>query len=368
MPAAAVPQPATAEAAPEQPATATAAPTAALQPSSQEPRVVVASPETRYLEPAEKLRYIGLAIDTACLHLVFPAADVEQATKSLIERSGTTQDVLDRHLAGLNGDPETARPIEAARKVCAAAEGPVAKAPKLAQPAERLLVKLVDITLGGKGDLADDGVYYQTLEQLRTNAAFAEAFVFQTGTRLKSNPGGPSEQQAPLNTPCKTDAECAGDDICVDGTCTAPKGEAQPEPPKDPPAAEGCATDKDCKGDRVCVDKKCAEPSTAKPATDDKPVAESLRFEGRLGSDGTISFRIKGKTVTGATANVGGRNMSLRSSGIGGGGAFQLVGNSGGDYVRIQATYSSGKKWVKGSYTGTIARRKIGGSWSVSAR
>ena len=47
---------------------------------------------------------------------------------------------------------------------------------------------------------------------------------------------------APAQAACRSDSECKGDRVCINGACTAPPA----------PTTSGCSTDNDCKGDRTC--------------------------------------------------------------------------------------------------------------------
>lgn len=53
-----------------------------------------------------------------------------------------------------------------------------------------------------------------------------------------------------LERSCASDRDCPGDELCVEGMCDAPTGEA----------ASTCASDRDCPGDRICTDGTCHAP------------------------------------------------------------------------------------------------------------
>lgn len=323
--------------------------------------------DSKYLTADERLKMLGLAIETVCLGFSFEQPEFPRVIEQLHAAAGLDAKTLDRHLPSLFSEASTAEALGRTRLLCG--ESTALPEPVALPDADRpLLAQLIGVTLGvgdAKAAVVDEALYNRVVELLRTREDFRKAFVREAVQAIEAlskndepaaaeaiQPGGPSEALLPQ----------VGAD--------------------DPPADGGCTSDKDCKGDRICVDSKCVNPPSGdapqadpppvdpnEPAPDpSKPVSETLRFSGSLSGSGSVSFRIKGRTITGASASVQGVNFSLKSSGIDGKGGFQLIGNSGGNYVRIRATYSSGKKWVKGSFEGTINKRKVSGSVTASAR
>ncbi len=331
-------------------------------------RVAAIALDSKYLTADERLKLVGLAVETVCLGFSFDQTEHPRVIAQLHASSGIDAKTFDRHLPSLFAETATSEAVGRTRLLCSESTAPP-EAVALSDADRPLLETLLGVTLGvgkAKAAVVDDAVYNRVVELLRTREDFRKAFVREAAAAIEAlaesnepvptteavQPGGPSEAQLP-----QIGAE-------------------------DPPADGGCTSDKDCKGDRICVDGKCVNPPSGdappgdtppadpnEPAPDpSKPVSETLRFSGSLSGSGTVSFRIKGRTITGASASVQGINFSLKSSGIDGKGGFQLIGNNGGNYVRIRATYSAGKKWAKGSFEGTINKRKISGSVTASAR
>lgn len=340
----------------------------AAAPAITDAKVAPIAVDSKYLTADERLKLIGLAVETVCLGFSFEQTEFPRVIDQLHTAAGLDAKTLDRHLPSLFSEASTAEAVGNTRLLCSDTSA-LPEAVVLPDADRPLLDKLLSVTLGSgdaRSAVVDDAVYNRIVELLRTRDDFRKAFVREAVQGIEAlttknepapaadaiQPGGPSEAQLPQ------------------------------APTDDPPAEGGCTSDKDCKGDRICVDAKCVNPPSGdappadpppadpnEPAPDpSKPTSETLRFSGSLSGSGTVSFRIKGRTITGASASVQGINFSLKSSGIDGKGTFQLIGNSGGNYVRIRATYNSGKKWVKGSFEGTINKRKVSGSVTASAR
>ncbi|MBT9555424.1 MAG: hypothetical protein IV100_05300 [Myxococcales bacterium] len=337
---------------------------AVAAPTLSDAKVAPIAVDSKYLTADERLKLLGLAVETVCLGFSFEQTEFPRIIEQLHAAAGLDAKTLDRHLPSLFSEASTAEALGSTRQLCSDATA-LPEPVELPNADRPLLDSLIGLSLGvgdAKSAVVDEAAYHRVVELLRTREDFRKAFVREAVQAIEAI--SKKDEQPP-----------------VADEATQPGGPSEallPQVPNDdPPADGGCTSDKDCKGDRICVDQKCVNPPSGdappadpnEPAPDpSKPTTETLRFSGSLSGSGSVSFRIKGRTITGATASVQGINFSLKSSGVDGKGGFQLIGNSGGNYVRIRATYSSGKKWVKGSFEGTINKRKISGSVTASAR
>lgn len=95
----------------------------------------------------------------------------------------------------------------------------------------------------------------------------------------------------------------------------------------------------------------------------------SQRFLGALSDGaGTVRFRLRGKRISHASAQVFGRSYVLRPSEVTDDGELQLVGNAGTDYIRIKARLRRGGRWVSGTYVGSVDRKKTEGRFAAARR
>jgi hypothetical protein len=91
------------------------------------------------------------------------------------------------------------------------------------------------------------------------------------------------------------------------------------------------------------------------------------RFVGQLGDDGSFRFRISGKSLVAAGARIRGHNLLLRSSSIENG-SFILTGKSDANYIRLDGKLKSNGQWVRGSYSGTVDKKRVRGRFSAARR
>ncbi len=341
------------------------------------------------------------------------------ALTALHEKAGISAEDYATALTPLMGTRDFAMASQEGRKHCPAAGAEVAKSPKPDKTTKALLEALTGPICKGMPKVADRATLEKTLsqasERLQSDKSFSDLLTTRVIACVTAKAGGPAAPMMPTELmpteppTCTKDAECSGDNLCVDGKCVAPptppgakpaepakpaaepakpaaepakpaaepaKPAAEPakpavEPPKAPepkpvePAGGGCRADNDCKGDRICENGKCVSPAT-KPAVAPKPTKTTWKYSGRLSGrgGGAISFKVVNGRFKGGRATLGGRKFSLKGGSARG--SFQINGGSGRNFVRIKGRIRNHR--ASGSWQGAVNGKKHTGSWSATGR
>jgi hypothetical protein len=100
----------------------------------------------------------------------------------------------------------------------------------------------------------------------------------------------------------------------------------------------------------------------------DSGEVKEQRFGGQVGGEGRLSFRLSGREIVAANVRIRELWIGLNPTHIEANGRFILTGKAKSNYIRFEGQIKSGGKWVLGSYSGTINKKRVRGRFSAGAQ
>lgn len=92
------------------------------------------------------------------------------------------------------------------------------------------------------------------------------------------------------------------------------------------------------------------------------------RFSGQVEEKGRLNFRLAGQEIVVASARFRDLFFRLNSTQVDSDGRFILTGKIKSSHIRFEGKLKRGAQWVRGSYSGTVNKKRVRGHFSAVAQ